>query len=91
MEKKEEELETYRALHRSWPNELSDTCIFADCQTLDPVEVWRSWSTLSKSTWEMEVAGLPALMHLALLAALKREAGRPAKKAPGKLPEHFQG
>lgn len=63
-----------RALHHSWSNDLFDEeNLFAPCVTIDPTSVMAAWHTLAKSTWEMEIARLPACLHHALMRSLCKE------------------
>jgi hypothetical protein len=66
-------VELLRARHRTWPNDVESHNLFAGSVTIDPSEVEQAWTILSRSTWELEIAGLPSLLHHALLATLKRE------------------
>lgn len=75
MKKSNELTERVRTWHHSWPSEFTSGNMFAGCVTIDPSESLNAWTTLSTSTWEIEVARLPALMHHALLATLKKRDG----------------
>lgn len=73
-----------RTVHFSWPDDASSENLFGACITIDPTEIVRAWALLSSDTWELEVAGYPALFHESLRAAL-------VARATGERERHGKG
>lgn len=68
--------EHYRAKGRDWPDEIADGGYFEGTSTIDPEEVVRAWDVLSTDTRVVELVNLPALLHRAVMAALRKRADK---------------